>query len=106
VFAFDPAVVWRSPEHKPVDFSFVNANRFRSVDVRALESGPDAANNFDRYMDQFISQHVYEHSTEWAELLAPVRQARNTSLLRHVFRGVKQVPMQARTEPRDLFFLN
>ena len=105
-FAFDPTTIWRSPEQRSVDFSFVNANRFRTTDVRALESGPDAANNFDRYMDQFISQHVYDHSMAWAELLAPVRQSRNTTLLRHVFRGVKQVPMQARSEPRDLFFLN
>lgn len=104
-FAFDPSAVWRSPDRAAVDYSFINANRYRGVDVRALELGPGSANNFDRYMDQFVSQHVFDHDTEWAALLEPVRQARSTTLLQRVFRGVDLVPMQERSEPRDLFFL-
>jgi hypothetical protein len=101
----DPKAAWRSPKGKRLDFRFINANRFRDSDVSAIESGLDAPANFDCFMDQFVSQHVFDHSVEWEKLLPSIRQSRNTRLLRQVFRGVRRVPMRTEAEPLDLFFL-
>lgn len=98
------AACWSVPPHKPADFRFVNANRHRGTAVEYIEAGPHSQQNFEAYMDQFVSQHVFDHQAPWAEILAPVRQSRSTTLLQHVMRDVERVELGDDEEPMSLFF--
>jgi hypothetical protein len=101
----DPREAWCRPADKPLDFRFVNANRFRDADVTALETGNDAEINFDHYMDQLVSQHVFDRSAgELHDCLRVARRTRSTRLVRRLLRDVERVPCA--DEPVSLFFIN